>query len=102
MIYARKRLSNSKTVLKEIPPEDRASEVDLESGDLPVAKTLGLIWIAKDVFTFKVSQIPEDFSFTKRNFLRKKATLFDPLGFLAPFTIRAKKCGLQALIGMIN
>ena len=29
-------------------------------------------------------------SYTKRNFLKKIATLFDPIGFLVPFTIRAK------------
>ena len=28
--------------------------------------------------------------YTKRNFLKKIATLFDPIGLLAPFTIRAK------------
>ena len=28
--------------------------------------------------------------YTKRNFLKKIATLYDPIGFLAPFTIRAK------------
>ena len=32
----------------------------------------------------------ENFQLTKRNFLKKIATLFDPVGFLAPFTIRAK------------
>ena len=32
----------------------------------------------------------DDMKYTKRNFLRKIATLFDPLGLLAPFTIRAK------------
>ena len=81
-MHARKWLSNSETVLHRIPVEDRASEVDLEAGDLPSTKTLGLIWAATtDVFTFKVSQIPEQFKFTKRNFLKKIATLFDPLGF---------------------
>ena len=29
-------------------------------------------------------------SYTKQNVLKKIATLFDPIGFLAPFTIRAK------------
>ena len=29
-------------------------------------------------------------SYTKRNFLKKIATLFDPIGFIIPFTIRAK------------
>lgn len=28
--------------------------------------------------------------YTKRNFLEKIATLFDPVGLLPPFTIRAK------------
>ena len=28
--------------------------------------------------------------YTKQNFLKKIATLFDPIGFLAPFTNRAK------------
>ena len=28
--------------------------------------------------------------YTKRNFLRKTATLFDPIGVLAPYTVRAK------------
>ena len=28
--------------------------------------------------------------YSNRNFLKKIATLFDPIGLLAPFTIRAK------------
>ena len=28
--------------------------------------------------------------YTKRNFLKQIATLFDPIGLLAPFTVRAK------------
>lgn len=28
--------------------------------------------------------------FTKRNFLKKIATLFDPIGLLSPFTMRRK------------
>jgi len=54
-------------------------------------KTLGVTWLPEeDVFTFKANPPEETFQFTKRNFLRKIATLFDPIGFLAPFTIRAK------------
>ena len=71
--------------------DDRALEVDFESGHLPTTKTLGLIWAAKeDEFTFKVSQIPDKFVFTKRNFFKKIASLFDSLGFIAPYTIKAK------------
>ena len=32
----------------------------------------------------------QEYEWTKRNFLSKIATLFDPLGLLAPFLIRAK------------
>ena len=90
-MQARKWLSNSPVVLSEIPPEDRASEIDLKEGSLPSIKTLGMLWqAAKDAFTFKVQPPANHFSFTKCNFLSKVATLFDPLGFLAPFIIRAK------------
>jgi hypothetical protein len=55
------------------------------------SKTLGVLWQAdNDIFTFKTNPPDVNFKFTKRNFLSKIATLFDPLGFIAPFTIRAK------------
>ena len=54
-------------------------------------KTLGVIWQAdNDIFTFKANPPAVDFKFTKRNILSKVATLFDPLGFIAPYTIRGK------------
>ena len=41
-------------VLKIIPVDDRASEIDLSRDKLPVVKTLGLIWMAhEDVFTYR-------------------------------------------------
>ena len=88
---ARKWLSNSERVLEKIPEEDRAAEVDLDKGNLPSMKTLGVLWMAReDVFTNRVNPPDEKFQLTKRNFLRKIAMLFDPLGFLAPYVIRAK------------
>ena len=49
------------------------------------------MWLAaEDVFTFESKIVEEKIELTKRNFLKKVATLFDPLGFLSPFTIRAK------------
>ena len=90
-MHARKWLSNSSSVLAEIPIEDRKAEVDLDRSQLPCAKTLGEWWLAdQDVFTFKDSATENSMSYTKRNFLKKIATLFDPIGFLAIFTIRAK------------
>ena len=90
-MHARKWLSNSPEVLSAIPVEDRASEIDLDSGELPTVKTLGIIWRAKeDIFSFHSSPPEENQIITKRSFLSTIATLFDPLGFLAPFIITAK------------
>ena len=90
-MHARKWLSNCAGVLKEIPIKDRKAEVDLDRDYLPCAKTLGVWWLAdEDVFTFKENAPADGMKYTKRNFLSKIVTLFDPIGFLAPFTIRAK------------
>ena len=42
----------------------------------------------EDTFTFLSNNVYDDFNYTKRNFLKKIPTLFSPLEFLAPFTIR--------------
>ena len=74
----------------KIPLQDRVNKMNLDEESLPSVKTLGVMWIAaEDVFTFK-SQVSGEFELTKRIFLKKIAALFDPLGFLSPFTIRAK------------
>ena len=71
--------------------KDRASEVDINKDPLPTVNTLGIMWLPEeDVFTFKGNPPEEHFQLTKRNFLKRIATLFDPVGFLAPFIIRAK------------
>ena len=90
-MHARKWLSNSPEVLSAIPVEDRASEIDLDNGELPVVKTLGILWRAKDnSFSFHSSPPKNSEIITKRSFLRAVATLFDPIGFLAPFIVKAK------------
>ena len=76
--------------MERIPAKDRALEVNLEDDGLPSVKTLGVLWVAKDdVFQFRVNP-PESLEFTKREFLSRIARLFDPMGFLAPFTIQGK------------
>ena len=90
-LHARKWLSNSPRVLRDIPLQDRKAEVDLDADYLPSTKTLGVWWLSdQDVFTFRENAPSSDVKYTKRNFLKQIATLFDPIGFLAPFTIRAK------------
>ena len=58
--------------------------------DSPLSKTLGVTWNhVTDHLTFSPGQ--EDIlSYTKRNFLRLMAKVFDPLGLIAPFVLKAK------------
>ena len=84
-------MSNSSKVLRDIPLDNRKAEVDLDTANLPSAKTLGVWWLAdEDVLIFKENAPSEEMRYTKRYFLKKIATLFDPIGLLAQFTIRAK------------
>ena len=88
-MHPHKWLSNSRNVLEQIPPEERASKVQLENDQLPSIKTLGLQWFAEeDVFTF-TGQFSKETQLTKRTFLKRIASLFDPVGFLAPFIVQA-------------
>ena len=47
-------------------------------------------FFGEDVFKFQVNRPAEKHDQTKQNFLKGIATLFDPLGLLTPYTIRAK------------
>ena len=86
---AKKWLSNSHKVLENIPKENRAKEVDLDS-ELPTTKALGISWNAeRDSFKFKVTK-PDYEVKTKRSFLKLVSTIFDPHGFVAPVILNAK------------
>ena len=66
-------------------------EKELRRLVLKIMKTLGIVWMAEeDIFTFLANNVDTNLDFTKRNFLKKISTPFDPLGLLATFTIRAK------------
>ena len=55
-IFARKWLSNSQDVLKQIPEQDQSKEVNLDASATPGKKTLGVLWQAQsDMFTFRVN-----------------------------------------------
>ena len=70
--------------------KDRVANVNIEESELPCMKTLGVQWNAEvDVFMFLL-KLPQDIEYTKRGFLKKLATLFDPLQMLAQFTIRTR------------
>ena len=89
--HFRKRISHRPEVIQDIPDQDRATEIDLGKTELPTTKTLGVLWNAhEDKFSFQFSAPPDEFVCTKRNVLKKTATIFDPLGFLSPFIVRGK------------
>lgn len=76
--------SNSPAVLKNIPLEDQNTEV--------IQNVLGLRWdTQKDTIGIKKPKEQRDtIKVTKRNVLRKAASLFDPLGYAVPISLLAK------------
>ena len=64
-MHTHKWLSNSQAVLWRIPPADRACQLELNEDKSLVIKTLGIIWLAEDVFTFKFKSIEQQFKPTK-------------------------------------
>ena len=94
---ARKWISNSTKVLEQIPCEDRADKAEILEKLLPEVKTICVQWLPQnDQLTFTVSNNEEKGSIAKRMVLRRIATLFDPLGFLAPY-IKQEKMMIQEL-----
>ncbi len=86
-------VSNSRTVLASIPPEQRAKEVrtlDLDKDSLPIERTLGLQWcVNSDHFQFNIQLSLKPH--TRRGILSVVSSIFDPLGFLAPLILPAKQ-----------
>ena len=78
-MHAHKWLLNFQEALDAIFPQDRASQLELVKNSSLAVKILGIIRRAnEDVFTFKYRPIESHFKPTKRNVLKKVATLFDP------------------------
>ena len=85
--------SNSRAVLESIPTEKRSKEardLDLGHDRLPVERALGVLWcVESDVFKFRI--VIDDKPPTRRGILSVISSIYDPLGFAAPFTLPAKK-----------
>ncbi|KAK3752638.1 hypothetical protein QZH41_008763, partial [Actinostola sp. cb2023] len=79
---ARKWISNSAEVIAATPEEDHATELQLSDSQDPIVKTLGIFWNStEDTFAICTKVVPSDSQWTKRNVLKRIATVFDPLGF---------------------
>ena len=91
-----KWLSNGRDVLVEIPECERTSSVvNLDIEDLPTGCVLGLKWnVEADKFVWDVSArlrpLVEARPVTRRGILSIVSSLFDPIGFIAPYVMKAK------------
>lgn len=90
--------SNSTRLLEAIGEAENTEEIELYKTEEKTERVLGLIWKpSRDEFTFNLdlTRIPpsliEGRRPTKREALRIVMSLFDPLGFASPVTIRAKQ-----------
>ncbi|XP_049332403.1 uncharacterized protein LOC125799519 [Astyanax mexicanus] len=74
------------------PAGERAKDIkdlNLSVDDLPVQRSLGIKWnITSDTFTFDVPESQKPF--TRRGVLSVVNSLYDPLGFMAPVTIKGR------------
>lgn len=86
-----KWMSNSRAFLSSVPEQERATEaktLDLDS-ELPVERALGVTWCTEtDTFSFNVNV--QNKPPTRRGILSVVGSVYDPLGFLAPFVLPAK------------
>ena len=84
--------SNSHEVMQTFPQEDLGNELNtLEIGKdfLPVQRSLKLAWdLHTDSFLFDKPDF--DKLFTRRGLLSTLNSIFDLIGFLAPFTVNGK------------
>ena len=88
-----KFVSNDRTVMDSIPCSERAAgikDLDLAFAKLPMERALGIQWcVESDNFKFRVTL--KDQPLTRRGILSTVASLYDPLGFVAPFVLDGKR-----------
>ena len=88
-----KWISSSREVMSGIPEEDQLQKVrslDLQCEALPVERALGVNWdVENDEFSFALKAVNKPL--TRRGILSVVSSVYDPLGFLNPFVLLAKR-----------
>lgn len=83
--------SNNNLILESVAANEREIDCPLELHLEESIKTLGLAWNPSvDCFQYRVTLSESDTTPTKRIILSEVASLFDPLGLLAPVVVAAK------------
>ena len=84
---------NSLEVLESIPIEERAKRLHsrlLDREGFPSERALGVQWfLNSDFFGFTINMKTKPS--TRRGILSMMPSIYDPLGFVAPFLLQAKK-----------
>ncbi len=91
--------STSPKVIKSLPESERAEQIkDLNFDKVSIERVLGVQWnVSTDQFGFSI--VVKDRPLTRRGILSVVSSVFDPLGFVAPFILQAKQI-LQDLCRM--
>ena len=88
-----KFVSNNDAVLQSIPSSECAIDAknkDLTFNDMPPERALGIHWsLEKDSFSF--NNTLKEQPATRRGILSTVASIYDPLGFLAPYILTGKR-----------
>ena len=87
-----KFVSNDRSVIETVPESERATDISLNlpSEQLSIERVLGVQWsVELDCFDFSI--VVKDQPLTRRGLLSTVASVYDPLGFLAPLVLRAKR-----------
>lgn len=88
-----KFISNSQEVLASLPKEECAETVrhqDLALSEPQIERALGVKWcISSDQFLFRV--VVNERPLSRRGVLSTVASIYDPLGFVAPFILVGKQ-----------
>ena len=88
-----KFISNSREVLTRIPEErhhQKIKDQDLNIGELPIDRALGVRWnIKNDYLGFKINL--KDKPLTRRGMSSAISSVYDPLGIAAPFVLEGRK-----------
>ncbi|XP_046695978.1 uncharacterized protein LOC124379609 [Silurus meridionalis] len=97
-LHLHKFNSNERSVLDSVDPTERAvtsEPLNLDLNAAPSERALGIQWsLEQDTFSFNVN--PQTRPSTRRGILSVIASLYDPVGFVAPFILTGK-CILQEL-----